>query len=228
MEQLGFDSKRVCKNLIQTFATDTIGNVAELRQIITNSSELSKLDCPRIGMVTHAGYSLTAAQQFGLLMPEAEFYFYETPLTLLCDRFFDVEDVINGYAVDVISGCALRTMMNWGQERLPLPQAKIEAFPKLNSLLNPDGLLQTVKKYFLKGYTFYMPYKEMWQMLDVPTETARELVNNRKIEITGFDIDGKKVGEGWKSSSIPELQRQLNTMVATILDEWRKLGKLPV
>ena len=99
---------------------------------------------------------------------------------------------------------------------------------KLNSLPNPDGLLQTVKKYFLKGYTFYMPYKEMWQMLDVPEEKARELVNNRKIEITGFDIDGKKVGEGWKSSSVPELQKQLHTMVEAILDEWMKLGKLPV
>ncbi len=228
LEQLGFDSKRVRKNLIKTFATDTVGNVAELRQIIANSPELSKLDCPRIGMVTHAGYSLTAAQQFGFLMPEAEFYFYETPLTLLCDRFFDVEAIINGYAVDVITGCALRSMMNWNYERLALPQAKVEAFPKMNSLPNPEGLLQTVKKYFLKGYTFYMPYKEMWKMLNIPEEQAKELVNNRKVEITGFDIDGKKVGEGWKSSSVPELQRQLNNMVESILDEWMKTGKLPV
>ena len=228
LEQLGFDFKRVRKNLIKTFAPDTVGNVAELRQIIKNSPVLSKLDCPRIGMVTHAGYSLTAAQQFGLLMPEVEFYFYETPLTLLCDRSFDVESIVNGYAVDVIVGCALRTMMNWGKERLPLPDEKVALFPKLASEPNPEGLLKTVKKYFLKGYTFYMPYREMWEMLGLSSAEALPLVNQRKVEITGINVDGKKVGAGWSSSSVPELQKQLNQMVESILDEWMKTGKLPV
>ncbi len=228
LEQLGFDSKRVRKNLIQTFATDTVGNVAELRQIIQNSPVLSQVDCPRIGMVTHAGYSLTAAQQFGLLMPEVEFYFYETPLTLLCDRSFDVESIVNGYAVDVIVGCALRTMMNWDRERLPLSDEKIALFPKLTSEPNPAGLLKTIKKYFLKGYTFYMPYKEMWEMLGIPAAEALPLVNQRKVEITGINVDGKKVGAGWSSSSVPELQKQLHIMVESILDEWIKTGKMPL
>lgn len=222
LEQLGFDSKRVRKNQIKTFATDSIGNIKELRQIIKNSSMLSMLDCPKIGMVTQPGYSLTAAQQFGWMMPDMEFYFYETPQDVLDKSLFDAESIKNGYATDVIVGCALRSMMNWCCERLPLPSAKIETFPMLSFWPNPEGMLKVVRKYFLKGYTFYMPYKEMWELLDIPEDEAKELVNQRKIEITGFDINGKKVGEGWKSSSLPELQKQLQQMLKNILEEWKK------
>ena len=43
-----------------------------------------------------------------------------------------------------------------------------------------------------------------------------------KTALVAIDINGKKVGEGWKSSSLPELQKQLQQMLKNILEEWKK------
>lgn len=221
MEQLGFDSKRVRKNLIKTFATDTLGHVAEIKQIIRNSDRLSRLDCPRIGLVTEAGYSQVAVQQLAFALRELQFYVFETPITPLSRCTFDVEDIENGYGVDVLLASVLNTLMDWNNTKFPLSKEKLEAFP------NKEGIIATVRKYFLKGYAFYLPYPEQWELMGVSKIDALPLVNSRKIEITGKNIDGVKVGEGWETSSVPALQMQLKNMVDSLLDEWMKLGKYP-
>lgn len=222
MEQLGFDSKRkIRKNQIKAFATDTTGHVAEMRQIIHNSDRLSRLDCPQIGLVTEAGYSQVAVQQLAFAMREVQFYVFETPVTPLSECTFDVENIERGYGADVIIANALNTLLDWHNGRLPIPDGKLRDFP------NKDGIIATVRKYFNKGYAFYLPYPEQWELMGVSKTDALPLLNNRKIEITGRNIDGVKVGEGWETSSVPALQKQLKDMVDSILDEWMKLGKYP-
>lgn len=221
LEQMGFPPERVYRNRIEAFSTDTAGDINELKEVIRQSDKLSKLDCPRIGLVTEAGYSLTAAQQFAYAMPDCQLYFYETPVTQLCDRVFDVERIVGGYGVDVIIACALNTLMDWHNGRLPLPKEKIDDFP------GKGGIIATVRKYFNKGYGFYLPYPEQWELMGFSRVYAQRIAERRKAAITGYDLKGEKVGEPLETSSLPVIQRQLEDMVDMILDEWMKYGKYP-
>lgn len=221
LAQMGFSRERVYRNQIKAFSTDTVGDINELKQVISHSDSLSKLDCPRIGLVTEAGYSLTAAQQFAFAMPDCQFYIYETPVTQLCDRVFDVERLVGGYGVDVIIASALNTLLDWNNGRLPLSQEKIDAFP------GQGGIISTVRKYFMKGYGFYLPYHEQWELMGVSAIDAMKIVNQRKVSITGYNLKGEKVGEPLATSSVPVIQRQLAKMVDLVLDKWMKYGKYP-
>ena len=72
-----------------------------------------------------------------------------------------------------------------------------------------------------------MQHPEQWELIGVSKVDALPLVNSRKIEITGCDLDGNKAGNGWESSSAAYLRYQMNTMVNGILDTWFKTGKYP-
>ena len=103
---LGFDEAYIRRNLLKE-APVYGGKIAELKQIICGSERLSKLDCPRIGLLTEAGHSLSAVQKFAFAMRDVHFLAFETPVAQLCDRLFDVDSLTSGYGVDIVVGNVL-------------------------------------------------------------------------------------------------------------------------
>ena len=217
---LGFDEAYIRRNLLKE-ALVYGGKIAELKQIICGSERLSKLDCPRIGLLTEAGHSLSAVQKFAFAMRDVHFLAFETPVAQLCDRLFDVDSLTSGYGVDIVVGNVLSCFTDWNNGRFPLPQEKQNSFP------SREGAFSVVRKYFMKGYAFCLQHPEQWELIGVSKVDALPLVNSRKIEITGCDLDGNKAGNGWESSSAAYLRYQMNTMVNGILDRWFKTGKYP-
>lgn len=83
---------------------------------------------PRITVITEAGFSLRAAQELGYKFNDIEFLYFETPLTPVEERIFDVEK-FKGYLVDVTIANCYHAMHHWNMGRLPLLQEKMLQAP---------------------------------------------------------------------------------------------------
>ncbi len=187
MIRLGFPSEVILKNHHISNSHSTKENISEIVKLVHGSESLARLARPRIAVVTTAGYSLRAAQELGLALSDYELLFFETPATPQPESLF-VSELYDGYKIDILLASAWHSMnmQSWEVERLPLSPKKMASAP------NYDDIHDLVAK----GYCFYM-YPNMMQDLDFSEQEIYELRNQRRIEITGYNLEGEKVGEGW-------------------------------
>lgn len=206
MINIGFDKKWVMKNHLVCKSEDTVGNIIEIRRIVQSSPTLGRLQRPRIAVVTEPGYLLRTAQELPFFVSEYEFLFFEASVTPLNEKTFCVESFDDGYGVDVTLASVLNSMRGWNKERLPLPDSKMNLAPSFDS----------IRKYVEYGFAFYM-YPEMMNDLGITDEAKiRQLRNNRKIEVTGYSLDGIKYGNGLPSCQPAYIMQGLQKMIAQI------------
>ena len=187
MMALGFSKEVVLKNHIFSTSRSTRENIVEIKKTVQKSNLLSALERPRIAVVTYAGYSLRAAQELGLALSDYELMFYETPSYSQDEAMF-VSEKYDGYRIDILLASAWHSMneQSWNVERLPLSPEKMKSAPG-----------KEVLRYWAeKGYVFYM-YPNMLEDLGFNNQEIYQMRNKRKIEITGYNLEGEKVAEGW-------------------------------
>lgn len=190
MMTLGFPENVILKNHMFCDSRSTRENIVEIKKVVQNSVALSQLDRPRIAVVTTAGYSLRAAQELGLFLSDFELLFFEIPPFRPEEALF-VSEKLDGYKIDILIASAWHSMncQSWDIERLPLSIGKIKSAPTFVQLRNLAA----------QGYNFYM-YSNMLDNLGFNTQEIYQMRNQRHIEITGYDLNGKKVGKGWPNA----------------------------
>lgn len=206
MMNIGFEKNWVLRNHLVCESENTVGNIIEIRKIVQSSPTLGRMLRPRIAVVTEPGYLLRTAQELPFFVWEYEFLFFEAPVTPLEERTFCVERFDDGYGVDVILASVLNSMREWSKERLPLPDSKMKLAPSFDD----------IRKYVEDGFAFYM-YPEMMNDLGIADEAKiYQLRNDRKIEVTGYGLDGVKYGDGLPSCQPAYIMQCLQKMVAQI------------
>lgn len=200
MMNLGFPKKLILKNHVEANSKSTRENKSEFLEIIHRSQTLSRKPRLKVAIVTEAGYSLRAVQEFAQAMPQIEFVVFETPLPREDERILAVESFEQGYFVDLTLANVYHAQKCWETERLPLPTEKMDTAPSM----------ERIKHYFRLGYGFYFVYDNMLEDIGYSggLDAAREIVEKRKTQITGVNSLGEKTGDGeaWNN---PELQGQL-------------------
>lgn len=216
MLELGFPQNVILKNHIFSNSRSTKENIAEIKQIVRNSETLSWLDRPRIAVVTYAGYSLRAAQELGLALSDYELIFFETPSYSQEEAMFVSERYV-GYRIDILLASAWHSMnpQSWNVERLPLCQAKMQFAPCKENL----------RRFAEAGYTFYM-YPNMLEDLGFNAQEVYQMRNKRKIEITGYNLDGEKVGEGLPHAGDIFNQALIDKFIEQVHEEFLAKGIL--
>lgn len=216
MLKLGFSKNVILKNHIFSNSRSTKENIAEIKHIVRNSEVLSWLDRPRIAVVTYAGYSLRAAQELGLALSDYELIFFETPSYSQDEALF-VSEKYDGYRIDILLASAWHSMnqQSWNSERLPLSSAKMQFAPRKEDLRHLAE----------KGYTFYM-YPNMLEDLGFNNQEIYKMRNRRKIEITGYNLEGEKVGEGWPDAGDIFNQVLIDKFIEQVHEEFLSKGIL--
>ncbi len=216
MLELGFSPRIILKNHIYSNSRSTQENIVEIKQLAQKNAALSKYSRPRIAVVTTAGYSLRAAQELGLALSDFELLFFETPLTSQDEAIF-VSEKYEGYKIDILIASAWHSMnrQSWNIERLPLSTVKMKSAPSY-ALLHD---------FAAKGYNFYM-YPNMLTSLGFNAQDAYQMRNSRKIEITGYNLEGEKVGEGWQNAGNIFNQEQIKNFIEQVHEEFLAKGIL--
>ena len=216
MLALGFSKDIIYKNHIFSKSRSTKENIAEIKQLVRNSEVLSLLDRPRIAVVTYAGYSLRAAQELGLALSEYELIFFETPSYSQDEAMF-ISEKYDGYRIDILLASTWHAMneKSWNIERLPLSPIKMKLAPKKEDL----------RRLSEKGYTFYM-YPNMLEDLGFNNQEIYQMRNKRKIEITGYNLDGEKVTEGWPQAGDIFNQALIEKFIEQVHEEFLSRGIL--
>lgn len=216
MLALGFSESVIYKNHIFSESRSTKENIAEIKQIVRNSNILSWKDRPRIAVVTYAGYSLRAAQELGLALSDYELMFFEIPSYSQDEAMF-VSEKYEGYRIDILLASAWHSMnkQSWNSERLPLSTTKMQFAPSKEDL----------RHFAEKGYTFYM-YPNMLEDLGFNAQEIYQMRNRRKIEITGYNLEGEKVGEGWPNAGDIFNQELIDKFIEQVHEEFLAKGIL--
>lgn len=216
MLALGFAKDVIYKNHIFSESRSTKENIAEIKQIVRNSETLSWLDRPRIAVVTYGGYSLRAAQELGLALSDYELMFFETPSYSQDEAMF-VSEKYDGYRVDILLASAWHSMnqQSWNSERLPLSTTKMQFAPSKEDL----------RHFAEAGYNFYM-YPNMLEDLGFNAQEIYQMRNRRKIEITGYNLEGQKVGEGWLHAGDIFNQEMIDKFIEQVHEEFLAKGIL--
>lgn len=210
MVKLRFPLPFILKNHQSSTSRSTKENITEIKHIIQKSRSLSALERPRIAIVTTAGYSLRAAQELGLALSDYELLFFETPSTSQEEALF-ISEKLDGYKIDILLASAWHSMnrQSWENERLPLSENKMKSAPSY-------ALLHDL---VAKGYTFYM-YPNMLESLGFNAQEIYQMRNRRKIEITGYNLEGEKVGESLPNASDIFNQELIDKFVEQVHDEF--------
>ena len=216
MMELGFPPKNILKNHIYSGSRSTKENIVEIKQLVQRNLLLSRRSRPRIAVVTTVGYSLRAAQELGLALSDYELLFFEIPSYSQDEALF-VSEKYEGYRIDILLASAWHSMneQSWNIERLPLSQTKMQFAPKKEDLRHLAE----------KGYTFYM-YPNMLEDLGFNNQEIYQMRNKRKIEITGYNLDGKKVAEGWPQTGDIFNQALIDKFIEQVHEEFLAKGIL--
>lgn len=216
MINIGFPESWVMKNHIDAFSIDGKGNMVEIAHIVKKCPELAVLERPKIMVITEAGYSLRAAQELGRKFNDIEFVYFETPLTPVEERTFDVEK-FEGYLVDITLASCYHAMHRWDTERLPLPEEKMLHAPSL----------ELIAQYVKAGYAFYFIYPDMYQNIGLDAAIGKELYEKRRIELLGTNLKGEQVAEGKLNCSEIFKQKLFDEMIENICEELLQKGLSP-
>ena len=216
MISLGFPQDVILKNHIHSTSRSTKENIEEIKSVVRNSEFLSKLDRPRIAVVTYAGYSLRAAQELGLALSDYELMFFETPSYSQNEAMF-ISEKYDGYRIDILLASAWHSMnqQSWNVERLPLSPAKMQLAPNKENL----------RHFAEAGYTFYM-YPNMLEDLGFNAQKIYQMRDKRKIEITGYNLEGEKLGDGWSNAGEIFSQEQFDKFIEKVHEEFISRGIL--
>lgn len=200
MLELGFPEDVIMKNHINAESTSTELNKTEFLRLVENSPTLSAKERLKVAMVTEAGYSLRAIQEFSFAFEQFEFVVFETPQPAMEERIFATESFDEGYFVDLTLANVYHAQRFWYLKRKPLPFEKMKVAPRMDEL----------RHFFDLGYGFYFIYENMWDEIGYhcKMEQARSIVENRQIEITGRNSKGIVVGDGAEWSH-PDYQEKL-------------------